>query len=476
MALPRLRAELRDTRIVARVLREALRHEVAVVPLTATPVSTGQHLLEIEIEGEGVITLLADPVGEPSDAGVPLHLRPVTRPQMAALLALVEKLDTEPSNTEPPPGGLPEPGMEDAQLADNTIVDRVGPFTDPPPILGFDSAMPPLSIVSVPPSSGGTSAPPTPPRTSGPPSSGDPNIGRVIAGKYRIDAPIGSGSTAAVYRALHLDLNRPVAVKILHAQKRGEIQFVKRFKAEARSASRLEHINVARVLDFGQEKDELLYLVMELLDGKSLEAIIAVERRLEPRVAVTIAIQACSALAFAHDVGIIHRDVKPENIMLVPGRDDDGNQVDVVKVCDFGMAKLREPDPENADLTTAGMVCGSPAYMSPEQSRGEPLDVRTDVYSLGVTLFETLTGELPHEANSITELFVKKMTMPARSLSSLVEYVDPVLEDIVLRALETDPRARHSTARVLREELRAALTQLESDNPSERPEGTIIAD
>src|SRR5882724_4993168 len=127
MALPRLRAELRDSRIVARILREALRHEVAVVPLTTMPASSGQHLLEIEIEGEGVVTLLADPVGDPCAEGVPLHLRPVTRPQMAALLALVEKLDTEPSHTEPPPGGMPEPGTD--PLGEKTIVDASGPFS-----------------------------------------------------------------------------------------------------------------------------------------------------------------------------------------------------------------------------------------------------------------------------------------------------------------------------------------------------------
>ncbi|HEY8073843.1 MAG TPA: serine/threonine-protein kinase [Labilithrix sp.] len=477
MALPRLRADIRDSRIVARVLREALRHEVALVPLHDPPVTSGQHLLEIEVPGEGLVTLLADPVDGPADEeGVALHVRPVTRPQMAALLAMVERLDTEPSKTEPPSQGPPPgsaPPHDDATIVDAmSIAIGFRSGSEPPVIAEFNTLE---SLLPMPPSSGAqppSSTAPTP-RVSAAPS--DPFVGRVIAGKYRIEGAIGSGSTAAVYRATHLDLRRSVAVKILHAQNRAEMQFVKRFKGEALAASKLEHPNVARVTDFGQEKEDgLLYLVMELLDGKSLEAILAVEKRLNPHHAVTIAIQTCSALASAHDVGIIHRDVKPENIMLVPSRDDDGNPCDLVKVCDFGMAKLREPDPENVDLTTAGMLCGSPAYMSPEQTRGEPLDARTDVYSLGVTLFESLTGELPHEGETITQLFVNKMTANPRRPTSLVVDIDPVLEDVVLRALATDPRGRHANARVFREELRAALAMLEA--PSSGVDGTIIAD
>jgi serine/threonine-protein kinase len=477
MALPRLRADLRDTRIVARVLRGALRHEVAVVPLQEMPQTSGQHLLEIEVPGEGLVTLLADPVGAASGDGVPLHVRPVTRPQMASLFALVEKLDDEPSKTVPPPS-LSFPPRADEGYGDATLVDPpasagVDVLFSEPPAFGYLDSSPPLPL----PTSGERppSTPPLPARPSGPPSSGDAFIGRVLAGKYRIDAPIGAGSTAAVYRAQHLDLKRAVAVKVLHAQNRGEMQFVKRFKAEALAASKLEHPNVARVIDFGQEPDGLLYIIMELLQGKSLEAILAVERRLPPRTALTIGIQVCSALASAHDAGIIHRDVKPENIMLVPGRDDDGNPCDRVKVCDFGMAKLREPDSESvAELTTAGMLCGSPAYMSPEQARGDPLDIRTDVYALGVTLYETLTGELPHEGDTLTQLLVRKLTERARRPTAFVRDLDPVLEDVILRALATDPAARHANARILREELRAALTLLEQDN--ERPEGTIIAD
>jgi serine/threonine-protein kinase len=291
-------------------------------------------------------------------------------------------------------------------------------------------------------------------------------IGRVVANKYEIESVIGSGASAAVYRAMHRDLRRAVAVKILHEQNRDDTQFVKRFKAEALAASKLEHPNVARVLDFGFEKDGTAYIVMELLSGRSLEAILAAEGRLASAVVTKIAIQTCSALAFAHDEGIIHRDVKPENIMLVPARDDDGKPVDVVKVCDFGLAKLRDADPEHGDLTTAGMLCGSPAYMSPEQTRGETLDARSDVYSLGVALFEALTGELPHLAHSIPELFAKKVLEAPRKPTVLVPEVDLDLERIVIRALSSDRESRHPTARAMRDDLRKILARLETASAS----------
>jgi serine/threonine-protein kinase len=481
MTLPRLRADLADARAVARVLRGALRHEVASVPLASAPTAPGQHLLEVDVDGEGLVTLLADPQGAMTDEGQPLQLRPVTRPQMAVLLALIERLDDAPSTTVPPPSDGPISDLDAVMISDATLFEPPRRFPEV-----FDSEAPvPLAAVasgpkiSVKPGS-------LRPRASRPPSSPPAGpaiapavpaselLGRVIAGKYRLDSAIGSGMTSAVFKARHLDLLRDVAVKILHAQKLGDIQFVRRFKGEALAASKLEHPNVARVVDFGQEPDGLLYLVMELLTGRSLEAILAASGALPARVAVTFAVHACSALAFAHDIGIVHRDVKPENIMIVPHRDDDGNPCDLAKVCDFGLAKLHDRGGDNEELTTAGMLCGSPAYMSPEQTRGEPLDGRSDIYSLGVTLFESLTGEMPHEANDLAELFTKKMLEPARRLSALLPNVDPLLEDVVARAMHTDPRQRHANARVLREELREVLKALARD--SERVDRTIIAD
>jgi serine/threonine-protein kinase len=333
-------------------------------------------------------------------------------------------------------------------------------YDDGPALFGMIDSLVPAS----PPSSGAA-------ESAAPPHNGSAfpqheMIGRVVANKYEIESVIGSGASAAVYRAMHRDLRRAVAVKILHEQNRDDTQFVKRFKAEALAASKLEHPNVARVLDFGFEKDGTAYIVMELLSGRSLEAILAAEGRLASAVVTKIAIQTCSALAFAHDEGIIHRDVKPENIMLVPARDDDGKPVDVVKVCDFGLAKLRDADPEHGDLTTAGMLCGSPAYMSPEQTRGETLDARSDVYSLGVALFEALTGELPHLAHSIPELFAKKVLEAPRKPTVLVPEVDLDLERIVIRALSSDRESRHPTARAMRDDLRKILARLETASAS----------
>jgi serine/threonine-protein kinase len=256
-------------------------------------------------------------------------------------------------------------------------------------------------------------------------------------------------------------------VKILHAENQGESQFIRRFKAEALTASKLEHVNVTRIIDFGEERGEL-YLVMELVNGRTLEAILAVEGPLPARRVVDIGIQACRALVFAHAHGVIHRDIKPENIMIVPDADDDGEPCDLVKVCDFGLAKLRDPgDGESVEITVSGTLCGSPAYMSPEQTRGDVLDARTDVYSLGVTMFEALTGALPHDAYTIGELFLKKCTENARRASDLVPGLDPLLDDIITRAMAIDPNDRHESARELRTELRAARDQLAADDDGE---------
>jgi serine/threonine-protein kinase len=286
-------------------------------------------------------------------------------------------------------------------------------------------------------------------------------VGRLLAGKYQIDAPIGAGAAATVYRATHKDLRRAVAVKILHAENQSESQFIRRFKAEALTASKLEHVNVTRIIDFGQENGEL-YLVMELVNGKSVDATVAFGGPMPAKRVVDIGIQTCRALTFAHGQGVVHRDIKPENIMLLPDTDDDGEPCDLVKVCDFGLAKMREPADGEGDITVSGMLCGSPAYMSPEQTRGDPIDARTDIYSLGVTMFEALTGALPYEAYTIGELFVKKCTAEPRRVSSLVA-VDPLIDDIVARAMAIDPRQRHQSAKELRTELRAARDQLDDD-------------
>jgi len=477
VGLPRLVLATDDTREIARVLRGALRLRTEIVALVEPPRGTGQHLLDIAIPGVGNVSLLAEPAGSERPGGHPLALRPITRVQMAELFSLVERLD-EPSRTEPPPP--PDDEWESAEGSDDTVVDPVDsrivlpPFGEPDNTVSPPSStgLSPLGVVverPPPPSSHRTPPPPAAvPRGDRSPSSlqraPDPRIGRILAGKYRIDAPIGSGAAATVYRATHKDLRRAVAVKILHAENQSETQFIRRFKAEALTASKLEHVNVTRVIDFGEENGEL-YLVMELVPGRTLEAVLAAEGPMPQRRIIDIGIQVCRALVFAHAQGVIHRDIKPENVMLVPDHDDDGEPCDLVKVCDFGLAKMRDRgDGESSvELTVSGMLCGSPAYMSPEQTRGEALDARTDIYSLGVTMFEALTGMFPHEAYSITELFLKKCTEPPRRVSSLIP-VDPLLDDILARAMATDPRNRHESARELLTELRTARDQLTEED------------
>ncbi|MBX3233692.1 MAG: serine/threonine protein kinase [Labilithrix sp.] len=481
------------------MLRGALRLRTEVVHLVAPPRGSGQHLLTVDVPGGEKVALLADPAGNPREDGAyPLNLRPVTRVQMAELFTIVEKLD-EPSGSVPPP-----PSGDDEELAEDTIVNaapsrivvpqpapttayaKIGskdPIPDDAPLDELlevvDSIPPPpssdfeISSSSLLRASGTNVVPAVPPPPSGaparPPSSSamkqvDKRIGRVLAGKYHIDAPIGAGAAATVYRATHKDLRRSVAVKILHAENQSESQFIRRFKAEALTASKLEHVNVTRIIDFGQEGGEL-YLVMELVVGKSLDATLAVGGPLPAKRVIGIGIQVCRALTFAHRMGVVHRDIKPENIMLVPDMDDDGDPTDLVKVCDFGLAKMRDPGDGEGEITVTGMLCGSPAYMSPEQTRGDTIDARTDIYSLGVSLFEALTGALPYEAFSIGELFLKKCTQTPRRASTLVT-VDAVLDDIVARAMAIDPRARHASAKELRTELRAALDVLDDDGNS----------
>ncbi|HSO40970.1 MAG TPA: protein kinase [Labilithrix sp.] len=306
---------------------------------------------------------------------------------------------------------------------------------------------------------------------------GDPLIGRRIAdGKYAIESAIGSGAAGAVYKATHRELRRTVALKVLHPHYQQDPHFMKSFRGEALAASQLDHPNVMRVLDFGQEPDGLVYIVMEFLSGRTLQSLLDEERRLQTDRAVEIMIQVCAALSVAHDNGIIHRDIKPDNIMLVPSRNDEGGTFELVKVCDFGIAALQNPTREDADLVglADNIIAGTPEYMSPEQARGSEIDARSDVYAAGICLYELVTGRPPFLGENAAEILVKQLDEEPRPPSQLIRGLDPIVEEIILRAIHKEPAKRQQSARELRVELKEIIDPADAGGADDHDERSIV--
>jgi eukaryotic-like serine/threonine-protein kinase len=439
-----LKIRLSSVATLGRIVRAALRYGTTRLPADLVPGDlTEEVLMQFEAAGfEKTVSVVGQKSGAIENGLVPYKFRPRTRVGAAELFVINEMIDVPPE-TMPPPSTSDMPRPISAPPIDDTIVERV--------VVEEVKASRSVAVPKAPPA----------PNVPAPPLR-NPLLDRTLAGKYKLEVLLGQGNAGAVWRGVHTELGRPVAVKVLHAQNQRENQFVKRFKAEARAASRLDHRNVTRVLDFGQEEDGLLYLVMEYVDGKSLETMLQTDGRLPQTRVIDIGIQVCSALALAHKEGIIHRDIKPDNLLLVPALDDDFNTTDLVKVCDFGMAKLKASGEE---LTVGGMICGSPAYMSPEQIKGKELDARTDIYALGMTMYEAVTGCHPFAAETLVELFMKHQFETPRSPRQLVPELDPLLEDILLRTLAKRPEGRHDSVRTLRMELRVLADQLREQGP-----------
>src|SRR5438105_8776697 len=237
----------------------------------------------------------------------------------------------------------------------------------------------------------------------------DPLLGRVFEGKYRLDERLGGGGMGTVYRATHLLIDRPVALKVLSQRFVGDQTAQQRFRREARAAGRMQHPNAVTVTDFGTTDDGYLYIVMELLEGQTLRDLLAHEAPLDAARAVSFTLQACLAVGAAHDAGLIHRDLKPPNIFI----EQRPNMPSIVKVLDFGVAKFAVEEHEDEDfptLTQVGAIIGTPRYMSPEQCTGIGLTPASDVYSLGIILYEMLTGVVPFIAETPLALAMKQVT------------------------------------------------------------------
>jgi serine/threonine protein kinase len=276
----------------------------------------------------------------------------------------------------------------------------------------------------------------------------DPLIGSTIACKYRIYAKLGSGGMGAVYRAQRTMIGDDVAIKILHFNQ-NESPEAERFRREARAAARLKHAHAVSIFDFGISDDGRQYLVMELVEGESLRQLIKQQGRLSPAFAAEIISQVCAALDEAHRQNIVHRDIKPDNIVV----DLRGAKPEVT-VLDFGIAKLRG---DSATLTQTGSVLGTPHYMSPEQCLGEELDGRSDIYSLGIVLYEMLAGVVPFNLPISTAVVVQHVNQAPPSPRSLNPDIPWSVERAVLHALEKRPEARPSTPGAFAAELTAAV-------------------
>ena len=267
----------------------------------------------------------------------------------------------------------------------------------------------------------------------------DPLIGRTIADRYFIKELLGVGGMGRVYIAEHVALGRKSAVKVINPSLATSAEAISRFNREAANASRINHPNVAQIYDFG-ESDGVLYLAMEFIEGEALAATIERLGPIPAPRAANITMQVADALAAAHQLGIVHRDLKPENIMI--GRKHDGG--DWVKVVDFGIAKTIEAE-MGQNVTTAGVSLGTPEYMSPEQFAGEKLDHRTDIYSLGLVLFNMLTGQLPYPKVTSKETLVKRLTTQPAALAEIRPTTPwpPGLQTALDRALAPDATERY---------------------------------
>jgi hypothetical protein len=286
----------------------------------------------------------------------------------------------------------------------------------------------------------------------------DPFIGTTLGGKYEVVELEGSGAMGKLYRGRHLALDRPVAIKVLHAHLASDAVHMERFNREAKLAASLQHQNVAHVYDVGNAEDGSPYLVMDFLDGRSLAWLIEELGPMPVRRSVPLFIGIAQGLGYAHSKGLLHRDLKLSNIMIV----SDGPH-EMAKIIDFGIAKSMDPDQAN-QLTQTGEIFGSPLYMSPEQCQGHQLDARSDIYSFGCVMYETLSGVPPIKGDSPVSTIFKHINEAPKPFAEVAPSVHvPVeLEAIIFKALEKEPAKRFKDAAEVVDALQKVLPSLET--------------
>jgi serine/threonine-protein kinase len=269
--------------------------------------------------------------------------------------------------------------------------------------------------------------------------------GEIIEGKYRLEKVIGEGGMAIVYKATQINIDRPVVLKVMQWQLRGNERAIKRFEQEAKFTAKVSHPNVVSVFDVGFLPGGQPYLVMEYINGESLRDKLERQGMLSLTTAAQLMLQLCRGLQEAHKCGLIHRDLKPENILLL----EDSDRPDWVKIVDFGIAHLVTGYER---LTKTGNITGTIAYMAPEQLRNVPVDTRADLYALGCVLFEMLTGHIPFDGDSTEAILLKQLMEPPDPPSKLRPEIPPdsPFDQVVLRALEKDPDNRYQTATEMR--------------------------
>lgn len=275
-----------------------------------------------------------------------------------------------------------------------------------------------------------------------------------IAGRYRLDEKIGAGGMGTVYRATHIALAKTVAIKLLNNQLATNPQHRDRIMREARAGANVTHENLISVTDVGETDDGIPFVVMEYVAGETLDLVLRRESRMPPRRVVRIGLQIAHALVAAHDRGLIHRDIKPANVVLVHG-----GKVDQIKVLDFGLVKVLGAISAETAITDEQAIFGSPLFMSPEQCDNRPLDPRTDVYSLGATLYTLLIGHPPFEGSNAVSVMAAHLHVSVRSPRELDASVPESLSAVIMRALAKDPTQRFATMR----ELVAALVAIDAE-------------